>query len=47
MARRGAVVKEIVEDYPYLEEQDVEFAKLYVTAYPRVGRPRVREASTR
>ncbi len=47
MARRGAVVKEIVDDHPYLEEQDVEFAKLYVTAYPRVGRPRVREASTR
>jgi uncharacterized protein (DUF433 family) len=47
MARRGAPVKEILEDYPYLEEQDVEFAKQYVTAYPRVGRPRVREAPAR
>jgi uncharacterized protein (DUF433 family) len=47
MARRGATVKEIVEDYPYLEEQDVEFAKQYATAYPRVGRPRVREAPAR
>jgi uncharacterized protein (DUF433 family) len=47
MARRGAPVKEIVEDYPYLDEQDVEFAKLFVTAYPRVGRPRVRQASAR
>ena len=47
MARRGASVKEIVEDYPYIDEHDVEFAKQYVTAYPRVGRPRVREASTR
>lgn len=47
MARRGAPVKEIVEDYPYLDEQDVEFAKQYVTAYPRLGRPRVHEVPDR
>jgi hypothetical protein len=37
MVRRGASVKEIVEDYPYLEEEDVDFAKQYATANPRVG----------
>jgi len=42
MANRGAPVKGIIEDYPALEEQDVEFAKQYATAYPRVGRPRRR-----
>jgi uncharacterized protein (DUF433 family) len=47
MARRGASVKDILEDYPYLEPQDVEFAKQFVTAYPRAGRPRVREAPAR
>lgn len=29
----------ILEDYPYLSGQDVEFARLYTRAYPRVGRP--------
>lgn len=47
MARRGAAVKEILEDYPYLDAQDIEFAKQFVAAYPRVGRPRVRETSAR
>jgi uncharacterized protein (DUF433 family) len=47
MARRGAPVEEIVEDYPSLSKQDVEFAKRYVAAYPRVGRPRAREAPAR
>jgi uncharacterized protein (DUF433 family) len=47
MALRGASVEEILEDYPYLDEQDIEFAKQFVTAYPRVGRPRVREAPAR
>jgi uncharacterized protein (DUF433 family) len=45
MARRGAAVKELLEDYPYLDEQDIEFATQFVVAYPRLGRPRVREAS--
>ena len=47
MARRGASLKEILEDYPYLKEQDIEFAKQFAVAYPRVGRPRAREAPAR
>ena len=46
MANRGASVKEICEDYPNLTSKDVEFAKLYANAYPRVGRPRAGETST-
>lgn len=47
MARRGASVEEITSDYPNLSKQDVEFAKRYVAAYPRVGRPRARETPAR
>jgi uncharacterized protein (DUF433 family) len=47
MARRGASVEEITSDYSSLTKQDVEFAKRYVAAYPRVGRPRGREATAR
>lgn len=43
MASRGASVEEITSDYPNLSKQDVEFAKRYAAAYPRVGRPRARE----
>lgn len=39
LALRGESVAAIREDYPYLSEQDVEFARLYARAYPRVGRP--------
>jgi uncharacterized protein (DUF433 family) len=39
MAGRGANVRDILEDYPSLTEADVEFAKLYYTARPPVGRP--------
>ena len=42
LARRGASVEEITSDYPSLSKQDVEFAKRYAAAYPRVGRPRGR-----
>ena len=42
MARRGASIDEITSDYPSLSKQDVEFAKRYAAAYPRVGRPRGR-----
>ncbi len=42
MARRGASIEEITSDYPSLSKQDVEFAKRYTAAYPRVGRPRGR-----
>jgi uncharacterized protein (DUF433 family) len=44
MARRGASVEEITSDYPNLSKQDVEFAMRFAAAYPRVGRPRGREA---
>jgi uncharacterized protein (DUF433 family) len=44
MSRRGAPVEEILEDYPYITEEDVAFARQYVIAYPRVGRPRDGEA---
>ncbi|MSP17535.1 MAG: DUF433 domain-containing protein [Myxococcales bacterium] len=40
MLLRGASPEEIREDYPYVTEQDSEFARLYALAYPRVGRPR-------
>jgi uncharacterized protein (DUF433 family) len=39
MAGRGANVRDILEDCPSLTEADVEFAKLYYTARPPVGRP--------
>jgi len=36
----GEDVATILEDYPYLTREDVEFARRYARAYPRVGRPR-------
>ena len=47
MARRGASASEILEDYPHLTEQDIEFAKRFANAYPHLGRPRAREAPAR
>lgn len=38
--RRGVDRSELLEDYPYLTERDLDFAALWATAYPRVGRPR-------
>ncbi len=40
MLLRGAATEEIREDYPYLTDEDIEFARLYTIAYPRLGRPR-------
>jgi uncharacterized protein (DUF433 family) len=40
MLLKGASIDEVKEDYPYLKDEDIEFAKLYTVAYPRVGRPR-------
>ena len=40
MLLRGAPPDEIQEDYPYLTDEDIEFAKLFTLAYPRLGRPR-------
>ena len=42
LAERGESTKAIVEDYPFLKPADVDFARLYTKAYPRVGRPRER-----
>lgn len=47
MLLRGAPAGDVREDYPYLGDEDVEFARLYARAYPRMGRPRDREAATR
>jgi uncharacterized protein (DUF433 family) len=40
MIRRGVSRSEILEDYPYLTDEDLYFARLYAIAYPRLGRPR-------
>jgi uncharacterized protein (DUF433 family) len=40
LIERGESAEAIIEDYPYLDEQDLKFAALYSRAYPRVGRPR-------
>lgn len=44
---RADAEKEVREDYPYLKPEDIEFAKLYTVAYPRIGRPRERKAPAR
>lgn len=40
MLERGEDESAILEDYPHLIREDLELARLYVRAYPRVGRPR-------
>jgi uncharacterized protein (DUF433 family) len=40
MLLRNADPKEVLEDYPYLSEEDLEFARVFTKAYPRMGRPR-------
>lgn len=40
MFAHGEPLKNILEDYPYLNEDDVKFAQLYSEAHPIVGRPR-------
>jgi uncharacterized protein (DUF433 family) len=37
---RGTAPAEIHDDYPYLKDEDIEFAKMYALAYPPMGRPR-------
>lgn len=44
---RGEPPAAIKEDYPYLSDEDLEFARLYVNAYPNVGRPKTDQAATR
>ena len=40
---RGEAVEVLREDYPYLTDEDLNFARIYVKAYPIQGRPRVDE----
>jgi uncharacterized protein (DUF433 family) len=40
MLLKGVSSEDIREDYPYLKAEDIELARLYTLAYPRVGRPR-------
>lgn len=42
--RHGVSRAELLEDYPYLDDTDLDFARLYATAYPRIGRPRAQAA---
>jgi uncharacterized protein (DUF433 family) len=39
-AESPAAAAELLEDYPYLNHEDIEFAGRFARAYPRVGRPR-------
>lgn len=45
MLFRGESPEIICEDYPYLSQEDIEFALIYVKAYPNVGRPKKHEVS--
>jgi uncharacterized protein (DUF433 family) len=45
MRAKGEPVERIIEDYPYLSAEDVEFARLYAEAHPIVGRPSASTAS--
>jgi uncharacterized protein (DUF433 family) len=47
MAERGERLANIREDYPYLTPRDVECARLFARAYPRLGRPRESAAVAR
>lgn len=42
---RGVDPGEVLEDYPDLEPRDLEFARVFAVAYPRVGRPRGQAAA--
>jgi uncharacterized protein (DUF433 family) len=44
MRLAGEPVGRITEDYPYLSPEDVEFAALYASANPPVGRPKTANA---
>ncbi len=37
---RGTDPAEVREDHPGLSDRDLEFARLFTVAYPRIGRPR-------
>jgi len=40
MSADGEPSESILSDYPYLREDDIQFARLYHEAHPTVGRPR-------
>jgi uncharacterized protein (DUF433 family) len=40
---RGESLKVLHEDYPYLTNEDFDFARIYVKSYPIQGRPKVDE----
>jgi uncharacterized protein (DUF433 family) len=40
---RGETLEVLREDYPYLTDEDFNFARIYVKAYPIQGRPKVDE----
>lgn len=40
LVARGASAAEVRDDYPSLDDRDIEFATLFAAAYPRIGRPR-------
>jgi uncharacterized protein (DUF433 family) len=46
MCERGAPPAEVLEDYPELTADDLEFARLYAKANPVIGRPARSEALT-
>jgi uncharacterized protein (DUF433 family) len=43
---RGESPNGLLENYPELCPQDIEFSQLFVKAYPRAGRPRLRDRAT-
>jgi uncharacterized protein (DUF433 family) len=45
MREGGEAIVDIIEDYPYLHHDDIEFARLYFKAHPVLGRPPRREES--
>jgi uncharacterized protein (DUF433 family) len=45
MREGGEAIADIIEDYPYLHDNDIEFARLYFKAHPMLGRPPRREES--
>ena len=47
MLLRGASPEEVREDYPKLKAEDLELAPVFTRAYPRMGRPRERQAAAR
>ena len=40
---RGETLEVLREDYPYLTDEDLDFAQIYVKAYPIQGRPKLDE----